>query len=341
MKKIILLLLVLFTYNGFSQVLKPITWSGIITDNNGNPLQNTNINLKFTILLENVETYSETQLKTTNEKGFVTANIGTGTAVIGNYDNTYLDNIDSKLKIEVDTGSGFVLLQDDPINAVPIAKASEVAYHLQYDSNYISISGSDIDIVKDNLLAARFSDYGLRLSSLEDLGASQNVPIEVTPNGTLQRGTPLVPQNKYLSISAAEFVNEDEGIYFHPASGLYNDSGGDLTYAVNKNLYLPHGATITNIKVVFSDNSTSKNLFFSFRYHDNTSLGWYDIETMSTGQVGESETTQIFNTDDFTPVNHVVDNVNYSYYLTITSSNWPDIDDEYLTFKRILITYNE
>ncbi|MFV0571764.1 MAG: hypothetical protein ACK5M1_04935 [Xanthomarina gelatinilytica] len=342
MKRILLIAFLCISYLGFSQTLKPMTWSGIITDNSGNPLQNTNVNLKFSIFLDNIETYSETQTQTTDDNGFITANIGTGTAVVGNYDSTFLTTLDSKLKIEADTGSGFVTLQDSPITAVPMAKTAEVAYVLRYEDNSVNVAGSDIYFVRDNQSVATFDDDGLRLTSLIDFGASDNVTVEVTPSGILQRGTPETPQEKYLSISAADFVNEDDGIYYHPASGLYNVSGNTIPYNVNRNIYLPHGATITNIKAVFIDNSVASNFFFSFRRHDNTSPGWNEIETISTGQMTESGTTQIFDTDDFTPVNHTVDNINYSYYLKIsTAPNWSDLSDEYLTFKRILITYEE
>lgn len=332
MKKILPLLIALITYSSFSQALAPITWSGIITDNSGSPIQNTNVNLKFSIFLDDIETYSEIQLQTTDEKGFVTANIGTGTAVVGNYDSTFLSTLNSRLKIEADTGSGFVTLQDSPISAVPMAKASEVAYVLAYEDNSINVAGSNIYFVRDNQSVATFSDYGLRLASLEDLSETQNAPVEVTPDGILQRGTPVTPQDKYLNISGSAFA-AGSGFYFD-IDGLTNNTGNEVApFRQYININLPHGAIIKNIKVFLIDNNGTSNLSVGLYTHSNN---FHQLATLSSSGLSSSASTQ---TLDSGTISLTVNNLTRGYFLLLYSSSWPA--DNTLKLDRILITYEE
>lgn len=329
MKRILLITILLVSYLGFSQTLKPITWSGIITDNTGNPLQNTNVNLKFSIFLDNIETYSETQMQTTDDNGFITANIGTGTTVVGNYDSTFLTTLDSKLKIEADTGSGFVTLQDSPITAVPMAKTAEVAYVLAYEDNGVYVAGSNIEIERDSQLVATFSDYGLKLTSLEDLGASGNVAVEVTPSGILQRET---PQDKYLNISGSAFA-AGSGFYFD-TDGLTNNTGNIVApFRQYININLPHGVTIKNIKVFFKDNNNTSNLSVGLYSHTNN---FYQLATLSSSGLPSSASTQ---TLDSGTISHTVNNLTRGYFLLLYTASWPA--DNTLKLDRVLITYEE
>jgi len=341
MKRFLLIVMMLIGYLGFSQTLKPMTWSGIITDNSGNPLQNTNVNLKFSVFLDNIETYSEIQLQTTDDNGFITANIGTGTAVVGNYDTLWLDTVNSKLKIEADTGSGFVTLQDSPITAVPMAKGSEVAWHLEYGDNYVSASGSNILINSENNINFLIDDQqvgaieslGLKLNSLAaPLGELENVPVEVTPSGYLQRGTPVVPQDKYLNISGSAFA-AGSGFYFD-VDGLTNNTGNVVApFRQYININLPHGATIKNIKVFFKDNNNTSNLSVGLYSHTNN---FYQIATLSSSGLPSSASTQ---TLDSGTISHTVNNLTRGYFLLLYTASWPA--DNTLKLDRVLITYEE
>lgn len=331
MKKILFIIVAFIGVMGFSQTLKPMTWSGIITDNSGNPLENTNVNLKFSIYLDDIETYSETQSQTTNEKGFVTANIGSGTTVLGNYDSTLLNTLNSKLKIEVDTGSGFVTLQDGPISAVPMAKASEVAYVLSYEDNEVNVTSSDITFTRDNQLVGRFSDDGFRLASLEDFSETNNVPVEVTPSGILQRGIPEATE-KYLNISGSAFA-AGTGFYFD-TDGLTNNTDNTvMLFRQYKSISLPHGATIKNIKVFLIDNNNTSYLSVGLYTHSNN---FFPIASLTTEGVSSSANTQ---TLDSGVINHTVNNLDRGYFLVLYSPTW--FADDTLKLDRILITYEE
>lgn len=340
MKKILPLLITFITYSSFSQALAPITWSGIITDNSGNPLQNTNVNLKFSVFLDDIETYSEIQLQTTDEKGFVTANIGTGTAIVGNYDSTFLSTLDSRLKIEADTGSGFVTLQDSPITAVPMAKASEAAYVLAYEDNSVNVAGSNIYFVRDNQSVATFSDYGLRLASLEDLSETQNAPVEVTPDGILQRGTPVTPQLKQINIIGKIGENVEDDMSFDLSNGLRKNLGSsDPLVKITENINLPQGAIIKNLKVTFKDNSTDANaniLVVLGRLSNDVMppsenlLNLFDSGTLTTSSEWQTYTSPV--------LDHTVNNNTHSYFILIGSNNWVPT---HLGLYNINITYEE
>lgn len=349
MKKILPLLIAFITYSGFSQVLTPITWSGIITDNSGNPLQNTNVNLKFSVFLDDIETYSEIQLQTTDEKGFVTANIGTGTTIVGNYDTTLLTTLNSKLKIEVDTGAGFVILQDGRIHAVPTAKVAENALNLKYGDNNVSVSGesilidssNEINFLLDNQHVGAIEELGLRLYSLAaPLGETQNAPVEVTPSGYLIRGTPETAQLKQINITGKIGENFEDDMSFDLTNGLRKNFGSsDPLVKITENINLPQGAIIKNLKVTFKDNSpdANANILVALGRLSNdvmppseTLLNVFDSGTLTPSSEWQTYTSPV--------LDHTVNNNTHSYFILIGSNNWVPT---HLSLYNINITYEE
>lgn len=341
MKNILTIIVLLFYSLSFGQIVpRSDAWSGIITDNSGNPLENTNIILKFTYTNNGTTIlYSEQHNKTTDSNGFVTANIGQGTVLQNGSSSRYIIS-NLKLKIEVDAGSGFVTLSDDYPKAVPFANAATYAgeltdgfstvffntanYQLNIDANQEIILGANGEV------QGEINQNGLQLADLSGVGTREVV---ADANGQLQR-KPV--QTKYMSISGAAFAGN--GLYH--VVHLNNSSGGVLTSVYNPfPLILPHGATITNFKVTFYDYSTRN---FELRI----------VEINNTSGAPTSEISTVFDSNNYPtiasnqvqniPFTKTIDNLNKSYTLALVSNEWPlqsvSVD---LRFLSVVITYQE
>jgi len=103
-----------------------INYKAIITDN-GNVLVTQPVTVQFTIL-ENGTTavYRENHSTTTDAHGIIILNIGEGTVTLGNY--TSIDWADEQyLKVEINTGSGFIDFGTTAFKAVPYAHYANFA----------------------------------------------------------------------------------------------------------------------------------------------------------------------------------------------------------------------
>lgn len=341
MKNILTITALLFYSLSFSQIVsRSDAWSGIITDNSGNPLENTNIILKFTYTNNGTTIlYSEQHNTTTDSNGFVTANIGQGT-ILQNGSSLRYTRSNLKLKVEVDTGSGFVTLSDDYPKAVPFANAATYAgeltdgfstiffntanYQVNIDANQEIILGVNGEV------QGEINENGLKLNDLAGTGIREVV---TDPNGQLQR-KPV--QTKYLSISGAAFVGN--GLY--QVLHLSNTSGGVLTNVYNPYpLILPHGATITNFKVTFYDNST-RNFELGIVEIDNNSgaTAFSFITVFDSNNYPTFASNQVQNI----PITKTIDNLNKSYTLALVSDEWPLQSGSFdLRFLSVVITYQE
>lgn len=340
MKNILTITALLFYSLSFSQIVsRSDAWSGIITDNSGNPLENTNIILKFTYTNNGTTIlYSEQHNTTTDSNGFVTANIGQGTILQNGSSLRYtISNL--KLKVEVDTGSGFVTLSDDYPKAVPFSNAATYAGELTDGFSTIFLNTANyqvnIDANQEIILGAsgevqgEINENGLKLNDLAGTGIREVV---ANANGQLQR-KPV--QTKYLSISGADFSNS-EFIFYPPYYGLIRTSiASGSSVNISTPINLPHNVKITSIKFVYLDNSSTRG-FIAGIYATNSTPSNNLIVGLNTDTTPNSNAFQIVNTPSFS---HTIDNLNNYYFLNISSTNWQNNFD--LVFQRIVITYEE
>lgn len=341
MKKLYTLIAIFICSISFGQILpKADAWSGIITDNSGNPLENTNIILKFTYTNDGITTlYSEQHNKTTDSNGFVTANIGQGTVLQNGSSLRYtISNL--KLKVEVDTGSGFVTLSDDFPKAVPFANAATYAGELTdgYSTIFFNTANNqvNIDANQEIILGANgevqgeINENGLKLNDLAGTGIREVV---ANADGQLQR-KPV--QTKYLSISGAAFVGN--GLY--QLLHLSNTSGGILTSVYNPYpLILPHCGTITNVKVTFYDNSTRNFELGIVEIDNNSGATAFSFNTFFDSSIYPTlASNQVQNI----PITKTIDNLNKAYTLALSSDEWPLQSGSFdLRFLSVVITYQE
>ena len=139
------------TFFGNSQTPTGITYQAIIRNNNGNPLSNTQVHLRFSILDNGISgntLYQEIFSSTTNKFGLVNLVIGDGNPTIGNYDNipwqtsNYL-----KVELDADNSGNYTILGINKLQSVPYSLYSNDALHATYadTASYVkSISGDKI-----------------------------------------------------------------------------------------------------------------------------------------------------------------------------------------------------
>lgn len=328
MKKIILLFTLLITTFGFAQTAnKAIAWSGIIADNSGNVLANSTITLKFSITQNGTAMFSEQHNVKTDANGFVNANIGEGTPLINNLSIVYFDTINLKLKIEVDSGSGFVTLSDEFFKAVPYAKGAETAREVADDVQVISLN-DNIKFYVDGY-QGEINQNGLKLVDLAGTGTREVV---ADANGQLQR-KPV--QTKYLTISGADFSNSEFMLYGAVHGLIRTSIASGNSVNISAPINLPHNAKITSIKFVYLDNSPTRG-FIAGLYATNSTPSNNLIVGLNTDTTPNSNAFQIVNTPSFS---YTIDNLNNYYFLNLSSTNWQNDFD--LVFQRIVITYEE
>jgi hypothetical protein len=218
MKKIILLFTLFIATFSFAQTAnKAIAWSGIITDNSGNVLVNTNVTLKFSITQNGTPIFSEQHNVTTDANGFINATIGEGTPLVNNLSIVYFDTINLKLKIEADSGSGFVTLSDEFFKAVPYAKGSETAREVANDVQYISLN-DNIKFYVDGY-QGEINQNGLKLADLAGTGSREVI---ADANGQLQRKPVQTNLPHNSKIIAVQFMYFDMSISTGFKAGIYS-----------------------------------------------------------------------------------------------------------------------
>jgi hypothetical protein len=134
MKKTILLMIaILLGFSSIAQTDNGFNYKALIT-NNGSPVANHNVVLKFTIKRNGTTIWSEYTNVTTDANGIASAVIGEGTPYSGysNFENLDWGSENTTLSVDVSLGSGFnSLVVDEPFKYVPYAKSAEMVTGVQ------------------------------------------------------------------------------------------------------------------------------------------------------------------------------------------------------------------
>ncbi len=142
MKKLLALIVSLFiSYLTFAQQVG-FNYKALITDN-GNPLSNTNVNIRFTILNGGTTVYKEVHNGvTTDQHGIVSVTIGEGTPITGTFNHKTYRDYTLKMKVEINTGSGWQNFGMEDLKFVPYAA---VAHHLTLTDRIVIGSNTSDD----------------------------------------------------------------------------------------------------------------------------------------------------------------------------------------------------
>jgi hypothetical protein len=201
MKKILLsTLLVVTGCLAFSQAPDAFNYQTVIGDNQGNPIQNTNVSFRFTISQDTMPftpDYTETQTIVTNFFGVVALVIGKGTPVFGTFNSINWDSGNHYLTVEIDINSTgtfihmgtaqllsvpYALYANKAGTSGPLGQSSTNYYGRGYvfvnatDTAYQTIAGLDTTITATanctTLLSATGSVYGTSFSCFSSLRAT-------------------------------------------------------------------------------------------------------------------------------------------------------------------------
>ena len=128
MKRITLIaIFIILVNNIFAQIPKSFKYQAVVRDAAGQIYANKLISFKITVLQDQdngVPVYSEEYEKySTDDYGYIFVNVGTGTVVLGNFDNIRWSEHTYYLKVELDiTGQkNYVLMGTSQIQSVPYA----------------------------------------------------------------------------------------------------------------------------------------------------------------------------------------------------------------------------
>lgn len=220
-----------------------IGYKAVIT-NNGNVLSSQSVTLRFTILQGGTTAvYQEQQTTTTDVNGIVIANIGEGTPISGTFVGVNWGFTQS-LKVEVNSGSGYVDMGTTAMRFVPYAKiaakaldANDHDFYKTAGSNKATSNSDDIyhmgkvgigTITYDAQLEVATSTNTTTLrtsnsanSSLENIG----IQSQITNTGT------------GIGVGASTILSGSGSGIQYGAFNMNSNSGNGLHYGVRNMMY--------------------------------------------------------------------------------------------------------
>jgi hypothetical protein len=127
-----------------------IAYQAVARDNQGQSLSDTDIQVKFTLLADSLTgaaEYSESHSLTTNALGLFTTAFGAGTPLFGTFTGINWAAGNKYLKVELDTGAGFVDMGTQQLLSVPYAIQAKKSTLLEnnalpvYSGNAAALAG--------------------------------------------------------------------------------------------------------------------------------------------------------------------------------------------------------
>lgn len=196
MKKILLLLVLLFTNVINAQAPQGINYQATIRNSSGTLITNQSVTLKFNIIqgvATNAAVYAEQHTLTTDDLGGVNLIVGQGVASHGQFNqiNWALGNF--FLGIEINSGSGFVAMGTTQLLSVPYAL---------YAENAGSLSSGIIPYMtfKPKTLGNQTEFEGFYLPTNENITETGFIYSSTNNNPTATNGIILINDMSYWSI---------------------------------------------------------------------------------------------------------------------------------------------
>ena len=127
-----------------------ISYQAVARNPQGQPLSNTALQVKFTLLADSLTgtaEYTELHSLTTNDLGLFTTALGTGTPLSGTFANINWAGGNKFVKIEADQGSGFIEMGTQQMLSVPYSMRSQTSAAIQnnalpvYANNAAALAG--------------------------------------------------------------------------------------------------------------------------------------------------------------------------------------------------------
>ncbi len=141
MKKLITLLALAITFITSAQAPQGFSYQATVRNSSGALITNQNVLFKFNIILNSqtsLPVYSETHQAPTDDLGQVNLTIGSGTPTIGTFSSINWGNGSYFMGIELNTGSGFVVMGTTQLLSVPFALYANSAGNTQMSNPNLS-----------------------------------------------------------------------------------------------------------------------------------------------------------------------------------------------------------
>lgn len=204
---------------------KGFNYQAVIRDASGVALKEQNVTLLVTVLSDNQVLYKETHQLTTSVSGYVNMIIGAGTSVSGTFENIEWSAQNQSIKVELDRGNGYEVINTTTLNSVPYAKYAE--YALGGDSEVLQKSINALKKTNDSLincivtLEASLKKNETSISDLKDATASFTEYQELKD----KKYTSILPSESLGQVNIT--VNLNDVTKDYPVSAKLTYSGGN------------------------------------------------------------------------------------------------------------------
>lgn len=171
-----------------------------------------------------------------------------------------------------------------------------------------------------------------------NVGIGTNTPstkLEINGNTSSNNFLYSSPKTRYYSLSETDFNIDasSSGFIYRTwglgGAGVVLSSSG--TNSISAPIHLPHGSIVTNIQVLYVDNSASNmSIYFNRRSNSTGSLSIINSANTSTN-LSSNQTLSLSGTN--------IDNNTYNYSLRVYSTGWPTGSSPTMLIKGVRITY--
>jgi len=257
MKKITtFFLFVLCIANGFAQSPQAFQYQAILRADDGNPIINTGVSLKISILSDtvlNTVLYTETQNIVTDNFGKISLQIGKGTVLTGEFSEILWETDPTFIKVEFDPtgGSNYQFLGQTQLLSVPYALYANQSGNVLVAGPGINIIGNTItnigDLSASNELQV-LSKTGNSISLIPGGGAvtdSDNQTLSATVNGTARQVQ--ISGGNSISLDVADNDNNSSNelqVISISHDTLFLSNGGFAKLPAPTNAVVPVGGCI-------------------------------------------------------------------------------------------------
>lgn len=256
MKKIVLILALILTTIAFSQAPEKMSYQAIVRDADDNLLSNKTVGLQISIL-QNTATgktvYIETHTPTTNMNSLITIEIGTGTALSGNFSEIDWSSHNYFIKTETDPlgGTAYSISGTSQLLSVPYALHAKTAGNQRNYKIGDFAHGGIVFWVDET------KQHGLVCATQDQITATKW--FAGTFGKTYARGNGLFAgkSNTTLIISTQVFIGDDDSAY---AARICNDLEVVANNVLYGDWYLP---SVFELKLISQNLATINNVAIS------------------------------------------------------------------------------
>lgn len=298
----------------FAQVPQGFNYQAVVRDNSGNVLPDQTVGFRISILettSSGNSVYTETHSATTNDFGLANLIIGQGSVVSGTFSSVEWSADDHFIQIELDAtgGSNYQLMGVSQLLSVPYALHTQTSTNLRDGDNSTSVTAE----LYQGDEKVRFNTNGAErmiIGTDGRVGINTSYPseqLDVVGTVTADDYEYNSAQTRNLKVGGPMFQPGDPNVTnwnnsLGVGSVYVKSQGGSMIAPV----YIPGGATITNVEVMYKDySSADMDIYLSslspgygyysiFHYTTSTNADQFETYSQSVSQVTSTDGTLLF-----------------------------------------------